>query len=65
MRIVKYKAFLTAWTAEAPALGLYQPNYIYITRGAVYGINRKDMNTAADRFFNIENWMIRQKHQTN
>ncbi len=65
VRSVKYKAFLEAWTADVPALALYQPNYIYITRGPVYGYNRKAMNTAADRFYNIENWMVRQKRQTN
>lgn len=65
VRIVKYKAFLTAWTAEAPALGLYQPNYIYITRGPVFGYDRHADNSASDRFYNVENWMIRQKHQTN
>lgn len=64
-RAVKYKAFLTAWTADIPALALYQPNYIYITRGPVFGYNRKADNTASDRFYNVENWMVRQKHQTN
>ncbi len=64
-RVVKYKAFLTAWTTDVPALALYQPNSIYITRGHVYGNNRKAMNTAADRFNNVENWMVRQKRQTN
>ncbi|OVE79543.1 hypothetical protein BVY00_00065, partial [bacterium G20] len=65
VRAVKYKAFLTAWTTDVPALALYQPNYIYISRGPVYSYNRKAMNTAADRFYNVENWMVRQKHQTN
>ncbi len=65
LRVVKYKAFLTAWTTDAPALALYQPNFIYITRGPVFGYARKTDNTAADRFFNVENWMVRQKRQTN
>lgn len=65
LRTVKYKAFLTAWITDAPALALYQPNYIYITRGQVFGYNRKADNTAADRFYNVENWMVRQKRQTN
>ena len=64
VREVKYKAFLTAWTTDAPALALYQPNYIYISRGPVYGYQRKADNGAADRFYNIENWMVRQKRQT-
>jgi peptide/nickel transport system substrate-binding protein len=65
LRVVKYKAFLGAWTTDVPALALYQPNYIYITRGQVFGYNRKADNSAADRFYNVENWMIRQKRQTN
>ena len=65
VREVKYKAFLTAWTTDVPALALYQPNYIYISRGPVYGYQRKADNGAADRFYNIENWMVRQKRQTN
>lgn len=64
IRAVKYKAFLNAWTADAPALALYQPNYIYVTRGQLYGYNRKAMNTTADHLYNVENWMIRQKKQT-
>ena len=65
VREVKYKAFLSAWIADVPALALYQPNYIYVTRGPVYGYNRKMDNGAADRFYNVENWMVRQKRQTN
>lgn len=64
VRVVKYKAFLTAWTTDVPALALYQPNYIYITRGPVFGFDRHADNSAADRFYNVENWMVRQKRQT-
>lgn len=65
VRIVKYRAFVTAWIQDAPALGLYQPNYLYITRGPVFNYERKSTNTAGDRFYNVNNWMIRQKRQTN
>jgi peptide/nickel transport system substrate-binding protein len=65
IRVVKYKAFLTAWISDTPALSLYQPNYIYITRGQVFGYVRKANNNAADRFYNVENWTVRQKRQTN
>jgi peptide/nickel transport system substrate-binding protein len=64
IRTVKYKAFLTQWTKDLPALGLYQPNYLYITRGQVFNYERRSANTAADRYYNVENWMIRQKRQT-
>ena len=65
IRAVKYKAFLTAWTSDLPALALYQPNHIYITRGPVFGYSRKTVNVEADRFYNVENWMVRQKRLTN
>jgi peptide/nickel transport system substrate-binding protein len=64
IRAVKYKAFLTQWMKDLPALGLYQPNYIYITRGPVFNYERKSANTAADRYYNAHNWEIRQKKQT-
>ncbi len=65
LRAVKYKPFLTAWVRDYPALALYQPNFLYISRGPVFNYERKSMNTAADRFYNVQNWMIRQSRQTN
>jgi peptide/nickel transport system substrate-binding protein len=63
LRAAKYKAFLTAWKNDAPALALYQPNYIYVSRGEVYNFERKSINAPADRFYNVQDWMIRQKRQ--
>jgi peptide/nickel transport system substrate-binding protein len=62
LRITKYKAFLTAWSNDAPALALYQPNMLYVSRGTVFNYERKEVNTSADRFYNVNQWMIRQKH---
>lgn len=62
-RIVKYKSFLNAWAQDAPALALYQPTYLYITRGPVYGYDKKAMVRPSDRFNNVENWMIRQERK--
>jgi peptide/nickel transport system substrate-binding protein len=64
LRAVKYKEFLKAWRKDAPALALYQPNFLYITRGPVYGYQSDSFNSAADRFYNADQWMIRQKRQT-
>jgi hypothetical protein len=63
LRIVKYKTFLNQWKQDAPAVALYQPNYLYISRGPVFNIERKSSNAAADRFYNVDEWMIRQKKQ--
>jgi peptide/nickel transport system substrate-binding protein len=64
VRIVKYKAFLTQWNKDLPAMPLYQPNYLYITRGQVFNYDRTSANSASDRFYNVQNWMIRQQRKT-
>lgn len=61
IRKVKYEPFLRAWRDDAPALALYQPNFIYITRGEVFNFNMKTLSSPVDRYANVENWMIRQK----
>lgn len=63
LRAIKYRAFLTAWTGDAPAVALYQPKFLYITRGPISGYERKAANSVVDRFYNVSNWMIRQQHQ--
>jgi peptide/nickel transport system substrate-binding protein len=63
LRALKYKAFLSAWTADAPALSLYQPNYVYITRGPVSGYDRKVDTRLTDRYSNVSEWMIRQQRK--
>lgn len=64
IRAVKYQAFLKQWVADMPAIGLYQPNYLYITRGPVWNYERKADNFGSDRFYNVANWEIRQQRQT-
>ncbi len=61
LRTLKYKPFLEAWRADAPALALYQPRYLYITRDTVHGFTPSVMNNATDRYTNVANWMIRQE----
>jgi peptide/nickel transport system substrate-binding protein len=58
LRVIKYKPFLQAWQSDAPALGLYQPRYLYITRGTVYGLTDHTLNTDADRYESVANWEI-------
>lgn len=60
LRIIKYRPFLQAWLDDAPALGMYQPRYLYVTRGPVYGLEEHYINSANDRYANVQNWMIRQ-----
>lgn len=64
LRAVKYKPFLQAWQQDTPALGLYQPRYMYATHGTVYGLEPRTINNATDRFNNVQNWQIRQASVT-
>lgn len=61
LRAAKYKPFLEAWRNDAPALALYQPSFLYITKSRVDGFNQQLMNNATERFSNAHNWMIRQE----
>jgi peptide/nickel transport system substrate-binding protein len=64
IRAVKYKAFLTQWMKDLPAMPLYQPNDIYISRGPVFNFERSAANSPADMYYNASDWMTRQKRQT-
>ena len=63
LRALKYQPFLSAWVNDAPALALYQPSVMYITRGPVYGYQRQAANSGVDRFYNVDQWMIREQRQ--
>lgn len=58
LRTAKYRAFLQAWQQDAPALGLYQPRLLYIAHSPVYNLTNGAINTDAERFNNVQDWMI-------
>ncbi len=58
LRVIKYEPFLQAWQQDAPALGLYQPRFLYITNEPVYGLTEQTINQATDRYNNVQNWEI-------
>ncbi|HSX29327.1 MAG TPA: ABC transporter substrate-binding protein [Candidatus Saccharimonadales bacterium] len=60
LRTAKYQPFLSAWQTDAPALGLYQPRFLYITHGQVYGLEEKAINSDAQRYSNVDEWQIRE-----
>lgn len=64
LRVIKYQPFLKAWQQDAPALGLYQPRFLYITRTKVFGLDSNPINTDANRFDNVQNWEINEAPQT-
>lgn len=59
IRGIKYRPFLEAWRNDAPAIALYQPRYLYISRVPIAGFSPQKLNTGSDRYSNVENWMIR------
>jgi peptide/nickel transport system substrate-binding protein len=64
LRVVKYKPFLQAWQQDTPAIGLYQPRYLYLTHGTVYGLTQHTLNSDTDRFSDVQNWEVRQVQAT-
>jgi peptide/nickel transport system substrate-binding protein len=61
LRAIKYKPFLQAWQQDAPALGLYQPRFLYVTWGQVSGVEDRPVTIDTDRFNNVEQWMVRKE----
>jgi peptide/nickel transport system substrate-binding protein len=61
LRAIKYQPFLQAWRDDAPAVGLYQPRFLYVTHGPVYGLSEHPINAEVERFTNVQNWMVREK----
>lgn len=59
LRTIKYAPFLQAWQQDAPALGLYQPTYLYVTRQTVYGLTDHSIASSIDRFNGVQNWEVR------
>lgn len=64
LRVQKYKPFLQAWSEDSPAFGMYQPRSLYLVRGSVTGLNAHGVNSATDRFANVNEWMIRRMKTT-
>ncbi|MDQ5972623.1 MAG: bac 5 protein [Patescibacteria group bacterium] len=62
-KAVKYRPFVEAWRNDAPALGLYQPRFLYIARQSVAGLVEHTINAPTDRYSNVQNWMIRETSQ--
>lgn len=62
LRAAKYVPFLQSWRVDASAIALYQPRFLYITSGKLFGFQPRALNTAADRFASVHEWMIRQDY---
>lgn len=63
LRNVKYRPFLEAWRNDTPAVGLYQPRFLYITSESLQGITAKTVHSPADRYSNVHEWTVRRAAQ--
>jgi peptide/nickel transport system substrate-binding protein len=63
LRAIKYRPFLDSWRNDAPAVGLYQPRFLYITRQTVGGLVEHTINTPTDRYSNVQNWTVRETNK--
>jgi len=63
LRKVKYAPFLSQWKEEAPAIALYQPRFVMVTRGTFEGFDSEFMSTSTDRYWSISDWKIRNSEQ--
>lgn len=61
LRVIKYQAFLQQWKQDTPALGLYQPRFLYIASSPVFGLSEHTINNGTDRLDDVQNWEILQR----
>ena len=45
--------------ADAPAVFLYSPDYLYVATKNLGGIEQKSINNPADRFKNVSTWYVK------
>ena len=57
-RVSKYNDFQKLVIADAPAIFLYNPLYLYPQTKEIHGFNGSTISTPSDRFSNVENWYI-------
>ncbi|MBI2042218.1 MAG: hypothetical protein HYT21_00475 [Candidatus Nealsonbacteria bacterium] len=60
-RMKQYQNFQNIIIEQAPALFLYNPDYLYMTSGKIKGLNQKVIFDPSQRFSDIENWYIKTK----
>ncbi len=60
-RIQKYNDFQKLVVADAPAVFLYNPLYLYPQAGDIQGFNVKVISMPSDRFTDVEKWYISTK----
>ncbi len=61
LRSVKYVAFAKRWLADAPAIGLYQPNFIYVHTKNTQAVQPDETIVSADEHYaGVRYWTAKQ-----
>ncbi|MFI5240466.1 MAG: peptide ABC transporter substrate-binding protein [Candidatus Saccharimonadia bacterium] len=58
IREARYEKFLATWTADAPAVMLYMPSYLYVTDASDLGIVSSRIGDPTDRFYGVQKWTV-------
>lgn len=61
IRKVKYAPFLDRWRTDVPAVALYQPRFLFVTRGDIVGYKNGQFNSPNDRFYSVQDWQVRRE----
>ena len=64
-RTAKYKEFQILLTADAPAIFLYNPSYVYIQNKRIKGYAVQTINQTQDRLNNITGWYTKENKKIN
>ncbi len=57
-RIARYQAFSAELMKETPAVFLYSPEFIYLTKPSIKGVELKNITIPSDRFANVHKWYV-------
>lgn len=58
LRAAKYQPFVQAWAEDAPAIGLYQPTYVYVQQTRAKGFEVSQITAPEERYNNVSEWFI-------
>lgn len=58
LRDAKYQPFVQAWAQDAPAIGIYQPSYVYVQQARAAGFESSSITASEERYNDVSNWFI-------
>ncbi len=59
LQAIKYAPFVRAWQADAPALALYQPRFLYVVQSKIPALNSHTLTSGTERYANVYDWQVR------